>query len=172
LIHQTRILENFSESIHGEGLLRKGLIVAPSCVSCHTAHSILPHTDAASSIARRNIAATCATCHAEIELVHRKVIKGELWEKEAHVLPACVDCHQPHKIRKVFYDQGVADKDCMRCHEDPELTARADGRSLHVEGASLAGSRHATTTCSQCHTGVSASRLRPCETITQKVDCA
>ena len=34
------------------------------------------------------------------------MIKGELWEKEAHVLPACVDCHQPHKIRKVFYDVG------------------------------------------------------------------
>jgi len=59
-IHQDHILENFSESIHGEGLLRKGLVVAPNCASCHTAHSILPHTDPASSIARRNIAATCA----------------------------------------------------------------------------------------------------------------
>ena len=29
-IHQDHILENYSESIHGEGLLRKGLIVAPT----------------------------------------------------------------------------------------------------------------------------------------------
>lgn len=170
-IHQDHILENFSESIHGEGLLRKGLIVAPNCASCHTAHSILPHSDPASSIARGNIAATCTKCHAEIELVHRKVIKGELWEKEAHVLPACVDCHQPHKVRKVFYDQGMADKDCLRCHERPDLAA-ADGRSLHVDAAALLGSRHAKTSCSQCHSGVSVSRLRPCETIVTKVDCS
>lgn len=172
VIHQDHILENFSESIHGEGLLRKGLIVAPSCASCHTSHSILPHTDPASSIARRNIAATCTKCHAQIEAVHRKVIKGELWEKETHVLPACIDCHQPHKIRKVYYDQGMADRDCMRCHESHELKAREDGRSLFVRADELTNSRHAKVTCSQCHAGVNASRLRPCETITQEVDCS
>jgi cytochrome b subunit of formate dehydrogenase len=171
-IHQDHIIENFSESIHGEGLLKKGLIVAPNCASCHTAHSILPHTDPASSIARRNIAATCTKCHAAIELVHRKIIKGDLWEKEAHVLPACVDCHQPHKVRKVFYDQGMADADCMRCHAAPDLRASADGRSLYVRATDLLRSRHAKTSCSQCHAGVSASRLRPCETIARKVDCA
>ena len=84
-IPQTHILENYSESIHGEGLLRKGLVVTATCASCHTAHEILPHTDSRSSIARKNIANTCAKCHAEIELVHRKVIKGALWEKEASV---------------------------------------------------------------------------------------
>ncbi len=171
-IHQDHILENFSESIHGEGLLKKGLIVAPNCASCHTAHSILPHTDPASSIARRNIAATCTKCHAEIEQVHRKIIRGELWEKEMHVLPACVDCHQPHKVRKVFYDQGMADRDCMRCHGDPGVKASADGRSLFVRADDLAESRHAKVSCSQCHSDVSTSHLRPCETIRQKVDCS
>ncbi len=170
-IHQDRILENYSESIHGEGLLKKGLIVSPSCASCHTAHRILPATDARSTIARGNIAATCARCHAEIEAVHRKVIRGELWEKEASVLPACIDCHQPHKIRKVFYDQGMADRDCLRCHEQTSLKS-ADGRSLFVNPAELAQSRHSKTACSQCHTGVRASLIRPCQDITAKVDCA
>ncbi|MBI4535376.1 MAG: hypothetical protein HY708_03795 [Ignavibacteriae bacterium] len=172
VIHQDHIIDNYSESIHGEGLLRKGLIVAPTCASCHTAHRILPHTDPASSIARRNIATTCAKCHGQIESVHRKVIKGELWEKRAHILPACIDCHQPHKIRKVFYDQGMADADCMRCHENRDLSAKSDGRSLFVRLDDLNHSRHAKIACSQCHTGVTASRLRPCETITQKVDCS
>ena len=172
VIHEDHILENFSESIHGEGLLKKGLIVAPNCASCHTPHSILPHTDPASSIARRNIAATCTKCHAEIEIVHRKVIKGELWEKEANKLPACVDCHQPHKIRKVFYTQGMADKDCMRCHENNDLRASSDGRSLYVHASDLSQSRHVKIACSQCHSEVNASHVRPCETITKKVDCA
>ena len=169
-IDQHDILENYSESIHGEGLLKKGLVVAANCASCHTPHSILPHTDPNSSIARRNIAATCTKCHAQIEAVHRKTIKGELWEKEAHVLPACVDCHQPHKVRKVFYTQGMADSDCLRCHSDANLKA-SDGRSLFVRAAEVAGSRHLKVACSQCHSEVNASRVRPCETISHKVDC-
>jgi hypothetical protein len=171
-IHQDHILENFSESIHGQALFQKGLIVAPNCVSCHTPHSILPHTDPASSIARRNIAATCTKCHAQIEVVHRKVIRGELWEKEANTLPACVDCHQPHKIRKVFYTQGMADKDCLRCHERPDLKSSKDGHSLTVENEELGNSRHQKVSCSQCHSEVSVSHLRPCETITKKVECS
>jgi Cytochrome c3 len=170
-IEEHNILENYSESIHGEGLLKKGLIVAPNCASCHTPHSILPHTDPNSSIARRNIAKTCTQCHATIEQVHRKVIRGELWEKEANVLPACVDCHQPHKIRNVFYTQGMADADCLRCHADERVKA-SDGRSLAVHVEELAGSRHVKVACSQCHSEVNASRVRPCETITKKVDCS
>ncbi|MBZ5527332.1 MAG: cytochrome c3 family protein [Acidobacteriia bacterium] len=170
-IPQSNILENYSESIHGEGLLKKGLIVAPTCATCHTAHLILPHTDPASSIARKNIAATCTRCHAQIEEVHRKTIKGELWEKQSHILPACVDCHQPHKIRNVFYEQGMADADCLRCHGNPRLRRARDSRSMFVPAAELAGSRHSKIACSQCHSEVNASRLRPCETITRPVDC-
>ena len=170
-IPEHNIIENYSESIHGEALLKKGLVVAPNCASCHTPHSILPHTDARSSIARRNIAATCTKCHASIEEVHRKVINGKLWEREAHVLPACVDCHQPHKIRNVFYPQGMADADCQRCHADERLKAR-DGRSMFVNAAEIADSRHAKVACSQCHSEVNVSKLRPCETITKKVDCS
>ncbi len=171
VISQDRILENYSESIHGEGLLKKGLIVSPTCASCHTAHRILPHTDDRSSIARKNIAATCSQCHAEIEAVHQKIIKGELWEKEVSVLPACVDCHQPHKIRNVFYVQGMADADCLRCHEQESLES-ADGRSMFVNPGELAQSMHNNTSCSQCHTGIRASLARPCRDITAKVDCA
>jgi hypothetical protein len=171
-IHQDNIIENYSESIHGEGLLRKGLVVAPNCASCHSAHRILPHTDPASSIARRNIPATCTKCHAQIEAVHRKVIRGELWEKQAHVLPACVDCHQPHKVRKVFYTQGMADADCLRCHTNESLRSSKDGRRLVVHAAELAGSRHAKVACSQCHAEVTASHARPCDTITRNVDCS
>jgi uncharacterized protein with PIN domain len=169
---QTNILENYSESMHGEALLKKGLTVTATCASCHTAHMILPHTDGRSSISRKNIAATCTRCHSQIETVHRKVIRGELWEKQSHILPACVDCHQPHKVRKVFYSQGMADSDCMRCHGDEALKSAKDGRSLYVNQPEVAGSRHTKIACSQCHSGVNASHRRPCETIVQKVDCA
>ena len=170
-IPQDNILENYSESIHGEALLKKGLSVAPNCATCHTAHLILPHTDPASSIARRNIAATCTKCHSLIEAVHRKIIRGALWEKEANVLPACVDCHQPHKIRNVFYSQGMADADCLHCHADEKLRRARDGQSMYVNLGELSHSRHSKIACSQCHSEVNASRVRPCETISHKVDC-
>jgi len=44
-ISQENILENYSMSIHGEGLFSQGLTVTAVCTSCHTAHDILPHTD-------------------------------------------------------------------------------------------------------------------------------
>ncbi|MFZ2492220.1 MAG: cytochrome c3 family protein [Thermoanaerobaculia bacterium] len=169
-IHQDRILENYSESIHGEGLLKKGLIVSANCASCHTAHNILAHTDPKSSIARQNIARTCTQCHAQIEAVHRKVIRGELWEKESHILPACVDCHQPHKVRKVFYTQGMANADCLRCHEKKDLLAK-DGRTMFVDAKVHQNSRHVKVSCAQCHSGVNVSLVRPCESITRPVDC-
>ena len=171
-IPKDKILQNYSFSIHGEGLLKKGLVVSATCVSCHSSHKILPHTDPRSTIARQNIAATCSKCHAEIELVHRKIIRGELWEKEAHVLPACVDCHQPHKIRIVLYEQGMADRDCLGCHENKNLMASKDGRSLFVDYTQIKNSKHSSVACSQCHSQVNASKRRACETITDRVDCS
>jgi len=170
-IPQDRIIENYSESIHGEGLLKKGLVVSASCTSCHTSHHILPHTDPKSSISRANIAGTCMKCHAEIELVHKKVIRGELWEKEANVLPACPDCHQPHKVRNVYYEMGMSDRDCLACHQKRDIKSSKDGRSLFVEEGEIRSSTHAKLACAQCHNEVSPTHKRSCETITQKVKC-
>ena len=170
-IPQDSILTNYSESIHGEGLYRKGLITTAVCTSCHTAHHVLPHTDPRSSIARQNVAKTCTQCHVRIEIVHRKVIRGELWEKQPNAIPACVDCHSPHRVRKVFYSQGMADQDCLSCHNRRDLKSRA-GVSMFVNADTLSHSRHAKVACAQCHTGATPSATRSCSTITAKVDCS
>ncbi len=173
-IAQDRILENYSMSIHGQGLFEQGLTVTAVCTSCHTSHNILPHTDPASSIHHDNVATTCSQCHGQIEQVHRKVIEGRLWEEEPHVIPACVDCHSPHKIRRVFYPTGVANQDCLKCHADPELIMERDGEtvSLFVDEAAYNTSSHGETACAQCHTDVSPSRTRACETVASAVDCS
>ena len=173
-ISQERILENYSMSIHGEGLFRQGLNVTADCTSCHTAHDILPHTDTRSSIHVDNVATTCATCHEQIDRVHRKVIEGRLWTEEPHKIPACVDCHAPHKIRRVFYPEGLANKDCLTCHAQPDLTMARDGRtvSLFIDERLFLGSAHAGTACAQCHTDVTVALERACATISSPVDCA
>jgi len=170
-IPQDHILENYSESIHGVGLLQKGLSVAANCASCHSPHKILPPSDPQSTIARKNIPATCTKCHQEIEVVHRKIIRGKLWEQKPHTLPVCVDCHPPHKIRNVLYKESVANQDCLNCHGRTNLKS-ADGRSMFVDVVQLQNSVHSKISCSQCHNMVNPSLVRPCTGITSKVDCS
>ncbi|UCD16997.1 MAG: cytochrome c3 family protein [Candidatus Zixiibacteriota bacterium] len=173
-IPQDSILSHYSQSIHGFGLFKQGLTVTAVCTDCHTAHSVLPHSDPRSSIHRDNVAAMCQGCHGRIEEVHQKVIRGELWEKEPHKVPACVDCHAPHEIRRVFYEEGMADRDCMQCHEKRNLTAVRDGKivSMYVDTVEVHNSIHRQTSCAQCHTGATRSRDRPCATVADRVDCS
>jgi cytochrome b subunit of formate dehydrogenase len=173
-IPQDSILTHYSFSVHGEGLFTKGLTVTAVCSDCHTAHSVLPHTDPKSTIYRDNIPKTCEKCHGLIEKVHRKVIRGELWEKSPDKVPVCIDCHAPHKVRKVYYELGMSDKDCLSCHAKPGLTAIRDGQtiSLTIDTTEVKSSIHRNTACAQCHTGASVSEKRPCATIVTKVDCS
>ncbi len=173
-IPQESILEHYSMSIHGEGLLRQGLTVTAVCVSCHNSHLILEHGAPASSINRRNIARTCTRCHAAIERVHRKVIEGRLWETQPHVIPVCIDCHAPHEIRPPDYEVGAANRDCLSCHADRTLvtvTDEGEPLSLYVDPDAYAASTHRDVACAQCHSEVQVNRRRPCETITSEVDC-
>jgi len=173
-IPQDSILTHYSVSMHGEGLFNKGLTVTAVCTDCHTSHNVLPHTDPKSSIYRDNVAKTCQKCHGLIEQVHQKVIRGELWEKEPNKVPVCVDCHAPHKVRKIFYELGMSDRDCLSCHARKDIHTVRDGEtiSLFIDTLEVKSSIHRNTACAQCHTGASPIQKRPCATITTKVDCS
>jgi cytochrome b subunit of formate dehydrogenase len=108
-----------------------------------------------------------------IKEVHRKVIFGELWEQEPDRVPVCVECHEPHEVRKVFYDE-VSSEECLKCHSDPDLkmTRNDELVSLCVDTLELRVSDHKGKTCVQCHTGTSPHFKRPCETVINQVDCS
>ncbi len=175
-IPQDRILENYSEGMHGKGLFEKGLAVTAVCTSCHTAHDVRPHEDPKSTIHHDNVVKVCLQCHVQIERVHRKVIDGKLWESEPNKIPVCVDCHQPHRVRRPSYPTRVANKDCLECHKDPSLSMTRDGKkvSLFVDADAYATSMHGKRPvgCAQCHSDVDPSHERPCETVVKKVDCS
>ncbi len=172
-ISEHNILENYSQSIHGEGLFKKGLIVTATCNDCHSNHLILPHTDPKSSISLNNIAGTCMKCHARIEEVHKKVIKGELWEKRPGAIPACTDCHPPHKVRRQNIVIKVADRSCLRCHAKETIFKQEGGQtiSLTVRKEDIANSVHRNIPCVKCHSDVSPRLRRPCQTA-GRVDCS
>jgi len=172
-ISEHNIVENYSQGIHGKGLFKSGLTVTATCNNCHGNHLILPHTDLRSSTSPRNIAHTCMQCHARIEDVHTKVINKELWEKKPGAIPACTDCHPPHKVELKNILETISDKSCLVCHakDDVYKIANGDTVPLHVDVTQLAKSSHNNITCVKCHSDVTANLKRPCETA-GKVDCS
>ncbi len=175
-IPKHNILEHYSMSIHGEGLLRKGLTVTAVCSSCHTNHSVLPHTDPKSTIHRLNVSKTCMKCHGNIEDSHVKIVRGELWEKEPHKVPACVECHGPHMARRVLYEDSMNDSYCMNCHGNKDLKVKmADGseKSLYVDHTDFGQSIHSQKriACAKCHVNMSHENSPVCKD-SGKVDCS
>ena len=172
-ISEHNIIENYSQSIHGEGLFEKGLTVTAACTDCHRSHLILPHTEPRASISPRNIATTCMKCHSRIEDVHDRVIRGELWEKEPGAIPACTDCHLPHKARKETVALTISDLDCMKCHEahDVYKVIGDDSLSMHVDKAEVSQSVHKNIPCVKCHSDIDPRLSRPCEP-SGRVDCS
>jgi cytochrome b subunit of formate dehydrogenase len=163
---------NYPERIHGDLLAKKGIVAAATCVSCHTAHRILPQADDRSSIARRNIVSTCSQCHTQLATLHQKVIPVAAWKTGPPSLLACVTCHVPHGARAGLNTANAASRECQRCHERPDITSSTDGHTLWVASVELAGSMHKTLACTQCHAGVEPSHQRPSGPSTRKVDCS
>jgi len=172
-VGQHNIIENYSQGTHGVGLFQKGLTVTATCNDCHGNHKILPHTNLNSSVSRRNIANTCMKCHARIEDVHVKIINKTLWEKSPGAVPACTDCHPPHKVELKNVLENISDKTCLVCHEKDGVHKIVDGNqvSLKVDVNNIASSVHKNITCVKCHADVTPHAPRPCIT-SEKVDCS
>jgi len=174
-VSQDSVLAHYSQSIHGEGLYKRGLTTTAVCSSCHTAHNVRNHNDPESTIHVDNVSNTCQQCHGLIENVHRKVIEGALWEEQPHMVPVCIECHEPHEVRRVYYDQGLSDRDCLACHGNADIVGTlpgSEGKSLFVDQSILQHSTHQKTRCNQCHTGATPGHERPCDTVPTRVNCA
>ena len=115
---QHGIIEAYTESIHGKGLLKSGLTVTATCTGCHTAHGVLPKTDPASTVNRANVPATCGKCHHGIQEEFEKSIHNTMIGKTDKELPVCNDCHSAHTIQRADasgFRMDIMQK-CGRCH--------------------------------------------------------
>lgn len=116
------------------------------------------------------------SCHSRIESVHEQVIRGELWEKTPGAIPACTDCHLPHKVRKEELAFTLADRECLKCHTDPAALTAAGSDTLVSPGLLvdhdvIEESVHKNIPCVKCHADIDPRRKRPCETAEQ-TDCS
>jgi cytochrome b subunit of formate dehydrogenase/uncharacterized protein with PIN domain len=173
-ISQTNILDNYSEGIHGVGLLKKGLIVSATCNDCHGNHLILPHSSPNSTVSPQRIAKTCMKCHTKIEEVHKKIIKNELWEKKPGAIPACSACHPPHKVSITEANTSLTDLACLKCHKNDTVhkTIASKDLAATVKVTDLENSVHKNIGCVKCHYDVDTTlSTRPCATA-KSVDCS
>ena len=175
----------YMDSIHGQALLKMGLIVAPSCDDCHGVHDIKRAVDRDSPINHANVAKTCGKCHLGVEETYNKSIHGQLLAKGDPRGPVCTDCHTAHEIVNPEGNnfKAVSDERCGKCHADrlahyketyhgkavalgrpnvaPRVAACYDCHGYHdILPPSNPGSHLSQTnilaTCQQCHPNATA----------------
>jgi nitrate/TMAO reductase-like tetraheme cytochrome c subunit len=138
----------FADSIHGNALSRSGLLVAPTCSTCHAAHDIRPKSDRASRVAMANVPATCGKCHEGIANQFAGSVHATQLATGRDGAPACQTCHTPHAIQQAgsaSWQLGVV-LQCGTCHEEKLKTYRD---TFHGQVTNL-GYR-AVATCADCH---------------------
>jgi cytochrome b subunit of formate dehydrogenase len=172
----------YMDSIHGNALLKMGLIVAPSCNDCHGAHGIKRSVDRDSPINHANVARTCGKCHVGIAEKYNKSVHGQLLAVGDPRGPVCIDCHSAHEIVNPTGNnfKVVSDQRCGKCHADrlehyretyhgkamllgkpnaaPEVAACYDCHGFHdilpaANPASHLSPTNILATCQKCHPG-------------------
>jgi len=143
-----QIIERYTESIHGKGLLQSGLVVTAMCTDCHRAHSELPSKNPNSSVNPNNIAATCGRCHHGIEEQFVQSIHSSKVTHTNKELPVCSDCHTAHRIRRTDLEGFKLEimTQCGRCHQQ---IAKTYFDTYHGKVSQLGYTK--TAKCYDCH---------------------
>lgn len=172
-------LQEYTDSIHGKGLLEGGLVVSASCNDCHDSHGIQRSTAPESLLHRKNVATTCGKCHEGVVDVFDKSIHGQRLAAGDESAPTCTTCHESHQIQR-----GEAEEfqlktvgGCGNCHTEQIETYRetyhgqvtalgfvaiakcADCHEHHAilpskDPASATNKANLPATCGKCHEGV------------------
>lgn len=110
--------EQFRASAHGKTLFDKQDFAAPTCVSCHGAHSALPPK-------RNEVANVCGTCHQLVAQAFNAGPHGPA--ARSGRLQGCLGCHRNHGTQRIVNDSIAAM--CDKCH--------ATDTRLHQMGVDL-----------------------------------
>ena len=158
-----QVFLSYRESVHAKAIAR-GNSSAAVCTDCHTAHEILPASNAQSTIAKVNIPNTCGKCHSSEATEFMQSVHGQAVARGVSRAPVCTDCHGIHNISEPFdgnknlASAAVATESCAKCHEGVTLTQEfgvASGRVASYKDsyhglASQLGSK-VVANCASCH---------------------
>jgi len=155
--------KEFAQSVHGLAA-KAGDADAPTCASCHgPVHKIQPSSEVSSAVAKKNLPAACARCHADAGFLSRHKIPVlrpvEQYLQSVHgraVLAGkdaatCADCHGSHGIlpardtRSRVSHWNVAET-CGTCHKG---IAKTFLESVH--GQAIKNGVQDAPDCTDCH---------------------
>ncbi|MBK8575224.1 MAG: cytochrome b/b6 domain-containing protein [Elusimicrobia bacterium] len=154
----------YLKSDHGRAM-GVGRAEAATCKDCHGhSHTLLNSRDPQSPVNRKNIVATCAQCHADmnrmagVRLTQRDplgtyaaTVHGQALAAGRSNAAVCSDCHGTHDIfgaanpASRVYRPNIP-KTCERCHENVALTYRES-----VHGTAMAAGVKESPVCTDCH---------------------
>lgn len=153
----------YAEGIHAKAR-KEGFKEPPTCTSCHgNIHRIISRADSSSPVHPKNIAQTCAVCHANADLVKKfriplvRPVEAYLQSVHARAVAAdkrgavCTDCHGTHTVLPASDPASQiwrtrVPETCGKCHANV-LTAYR--QSIHGEAVAR-GVRDAPV-CTDCH---------------------
>ncbi|MFV1989923.1 MAG: cytochrome c3 family protein [Acidimicrobiales bacterium] len=144
----------FETSAQGMALADGDTKVA-TCASCHSAHAIIPASDARAPIYAVNVPETCNTCHGDDEYMAGYGLEKNVFEKFAKSVhgvalledgdvgsPACNDCHGSHGALPPEVSSLV--QVCGTCHANNQLLFEKSEMGAAFEEDELQA-------CMECH---------------------
>ncbi len=152
------VKKEYLRGVHGK-MVAQGMDAAPTCNTCHPAHSIRKRVDPQSTIYKLNVSSTCGECHVDAlaeysESIHARALRHGLLESAT-----CTDCHGEHEIFHPDSAYLVASHDaCIECHNNPNVQRKYDLPQTVVStyedsyhGLSARIGKEDAATCGSCH---------------------
>lgn len=124
---RTDQFEQFRESAHGVALFQKHDFAAPTCISCHGAHSALPPTGT-------QVANVCGQCHALVKQTFAQGPHGAA--SRAGKLSGCLACHANHDTEVPPIEK--IGETCSKCHASG---SRPDQMGADIQRTAIQASR-------------------------------
>jgi len=144
------LIDSYIDSVHGRGLLRSGLVNAPSCSSCHGDHRILAVHDEKAPTSHQHSPETCGKCHVGVlETWTKESAHGTAWLAGDMDGPVCTSCHESHDIQDPVHDGARLHlpEHCGNCHGELYTSYRGNFHGKFTQLGLVA-----SATCSDCHT--------------------
>jgi hypothetical protein len=110
----------YKESVHGQALLSRSDLRAPTCASCHGSHDAKPPQSS-------EVVNVCGKCHTATQALYEQSRHAEL-----EVGPKCWTCHGTHDVvrpsEERFFHPTPPELECTTCHNlaDRQLLLNAD----------------------------------------------
>ena len=112
-------LDDYSESLHGQLVIKQKDVKGAVCIDCHTSHAVVTTSGDEFKL---QITSQCGTCHKENFGSYADTYHGKLNQLGYSYTAQCHDCHGSHGIVKVSDPNSKVHPDnklgtCRQCHD-------------------------------------------------------